>query len=146
MRSQSFLSKRGSTIIDATIVFPLLILIMTLIVFIMINLYAETVLTARLHLVILEEAGRLSDTSIFCEFENETGELYENGRYPIELIHEETIFNNRVCGSVSVEVIAKGIVKSSNQKTITAYNDVIDEEVFIRCSDIAKGVISGGVL
>ena len=142
------LNKTGSAMVEAAIIFPLVILAVMTMVYLIINLYLEVTLNVRLHMELTEEAGKLSDTVIYSDINN-NGNLYSGNkldnlsdRKTVYIERENTLLKDEIRGEISNMTISKGLSNRKYNHKWIAVKSIIDEEQFVRCKDIATGIIS----
>lgn len=116
-------SKRGSTMVEAAVVFPMVILALVSVVYIMISMFEVTQQVSMLHTKVREEAGYTTETYSFSpvsskEFNVQNGLLTVKG--------ETTVKNE------------KGALLKSGSMRINTSAYKIREEDFIRKADYAS--------
>jgi hypothetical protein len=125
---RDFNTKRGSVIVEATAVFPLAIISVIVLIFMMSYFYCQLNERVDMHVLLRSESGRL------CE----------NMFYGIEVNEEITVYKK------SQQIYSTSIVKSSynrmlwkRSKKISARKYLIDECKFVRMSNaVEDGILT----
>lgn len=133
--------KKGSAIIEAAMIFPIMILTIITVIYITVGLYAESILSTEMHMKLTKEAGKLSGTITYCEngADGMCADIISDG---IKATHENTVFKNEVTGETHSLQKIGGIIGAESSKVYRDTANVIDEEVYIRCADAATGLIN----
>lgn len=133
-------NKKGSAMIEAAMIFPIMILTIITVIYITVGFYAESILSTAMHMKLTTEAGNLSGTITYCENEADrmcADDIISDG---IKIMHENTIFKNEVIGETHSRQKIGGLIETESLKIYRDTANVIDEEVYIRCADAATGL------
>jgi hypothetical protein len=118
------MNQKGGAMVEAALVFPIIILAIMAIIAILMFLFEEAASQAELHLVLRTEAGR--QTGTFHGREGSSSVSVDKG---IKGIH--IVMNGR--SSVTFE--GTGILPRGFHKPITGYLHLIDERKYVRYID-----------
>ncbi|MBQ3123115.1 MAG: pilus assembly protein [Firmicutes bacterium] len=134
--------RKGSVMVEAAIVFPIMIFTLLTIMYITINLYSEVVVNTRLHLTLASEAGSISNTVSYSDDSIKSFDeawLIDSG---VDTERENTIVSDIVKGYAEFPVISKGLVITDKSKSCSITKDIIDEEEYLRCIHTISGAVS----
>lgn len=109
--------KKGSATVEAAMVFPLVILAVISLIYILIFFYQVTETNVKMHLALRAESGRLSKTLDYGEHPDAPYPIYRNAE--------------SVCYKGNLNFLERGLLKSLH-KEISASKYVDDERAFIR--------------
>lgn len=145
--------RRGSTMVEAAIVFPIIVLSMLTVIYILLSMYSQTVTSVMLHLELAEAAADESGTRIYGETADKLIYTAAGNKTVSELfsgIETDTggrkgIVNKRIAGKGSDMALAKGLISRSVRRCFEDEIDIIDEEEYIRCADTGWKIIKQGV-
>ena len=112
-------SKRGSTMVEAAIVFPLVILSIAAVIFMMIAMYGYVSQSAGLHVSLIERAGAESETYEVSPVSAGDNSLNKDGK--------------KVKGAAFAE--SEGVIIGSGRKKIVSEKGIIREKDVIRKTD-----------
>lgn len=118
------MNKKGTSTVEAAIVFPLVILVVLALISILIFFYQLTESNVKMHLALRAESGRLSGTIHYRNEEDAPFPIYERER--------------RVYSRVSLTFFSRGLLQSLS-KDLYAYKYADNEQNFIRRTDLTKG-------
>lgn len=109
--------KKGGTIVEAAMVFPLVILAVLTLIYILIFFYQVTETNVKMHLALRAESGKLSETLDYGEQPEAPYPVYKKA--------------GSVCYKGTLSFLEAGLLKSL-YKEISASKYVDDERAFIR--------------
>ncbi len=118
------MNRKGGAMVEAALVFPIIVLSLMAIIAIMIFLFEEAASQAELHLVLRTEVGRQTGT-----FHGKTGSSNVSIRRGIMGIH--SIIN----GTSSVTFEETRILPREVRKPLTGYLHLVDERKYARYMD-----------
>ena len=141
--------RRGSTMVEAAIVFPIIVLSVLTVIYILLSMYSQTVTSVKLHLELAEAAADESGTRIYGETADRLIYAAAGNKTVYELfsgIETDTgdlkgIINKKIAGKGSDKARAKGLINRSVQRDFDDEIDIIDEEEYIRCADTGCKII-----
>jgi len=119
------MNKKGGAMVEAALVFPVIILTLMTMIAILMFLFEEAAGQAGLHLVIRTEAGRETGT-----FHGQSGSSSVEVDRGIKGIH--SVMNGRA----SVTFEGAGILQNPYQKSILGYQHLTDERKYARYFDL----------
>lgn len=128
-------NKRGAAMIEAVIVYPIVIIAMMTVLYLLIGLYSAAVSIAELHTALRQEGGNESKTVLAENF---------SGR-AVTLRHENGVFYDRIAGECSDTARTDGLIHLSLQRNYRDKILLMDEEKYIRCLDATAEIISEAV-
>lgn len=139
--------------VEAAIVFPIIVLSMLTVIYILLSMYSQTVTSVMLHLELAEAAADESGTRIYGETADKLIYTAAGNKTVSELfsgIETDTggrkgIVNKRIAGKGSAMALAKGLISRSVRRCFEDEIDIIDEEEYIRCADTGWKIIKQGV-
>ena len=140
--------------VEAAIVFPIIVLSVLTVIYILLSMYSQTVTFVKLHLELAEAAADESGTRIYGETADRLIYAAEGNNTVSGLfsgIETDTggwkgIINKRIAGKGSDTARAKGLINRSIQRDFEDEIDIIDEEEYIRCTDTGWKIIKQGAL
>lgn len=120
--------KKGAAMVEAAMVFPLVILAVLALISILIFFYQVTEARVRMHVALRAESGRLSETVRYGEAPETPCPVYRQG--------------GTVRSRGRLAFLEKGILKSLG-KDVCAYKYIYNEREFIRRLDCEGGEAAG---
>ena len=129
--------------VEAAIVFPIIVLSMLTVIYILLSMYSQTVTSVMLHLELAEAAADESGTRIYGETADKLIYTAAGNKTVSELfsgIETDTggrkgIVNKRIAGKGSDMALAKGLISRSVRRCFEDEIDIIDDEEYIICAD-----------
>ena len=135
--------------VEAAIVFPIIVLSVLTVIYILLNMYSQTVSSVKLHLALTEAEAEMSGTRIYGETADKLiyaaagnviiSELFSD--IETNTSEKSGIINKRIVGRGIDKVKAKGFIERSVVRSFEDEKDVIDEEEYIRCIDTGWKII-----
>ena len=123
--------RRGSTFVEAALVFPVCILAVVTVVYIMLFLYTEAATQAMVHVAANAGAGAKTDTVISSGHLPRGVAAYESSRSGLSCIRAEK----------GISVRTGGIGARMMRREIASTSYTVDEAKLIRYTDIVSGVL-----
>lgn len=121
------MNKKGGTMVEASLVFPLIILTLMAMIAILIFLFKDAAGQAELHLVIRTEAG--SETGTFHGQPGSSNVSVHSGMKGIHRVMD---------GNTTVMFQGLGIITRNFHKPIAGYQYLTDERKYVRYIDFFK--------
>ncbi len=131
-------NKKGTAMVEAAIIFPVIIFTVVTLMYMTAGLYAQSVFNTALHMTLTSEAGKISDTVSYNNSSKNTLMYYDK----FIITPENTLFKNVIIGEMKSMQKIGGIVQGRDIQCYEAVVNVIDEEVYIRCADMFSELIS----
>ncbi len=128
-------NKRGAAMVEAAIVYPIVIIAMMTVLYLLMALYSTAASTAELHTALRQKAGNESETVLAENFSEQTVSLHREGG----------ILYDTVQGECSDTAWAEGLFRISLQRNYRDKILLMDEEKYIRCLDATAKIISEAV-
>ncbi len=126
-------SKKGSYIMEAAIVLPVIILTVITVILVLMFFYSQALSQSRMHLEMRAEAGRVTGKTIYrydsYGREQNVGELYS----------EESLTGSKVYGKKYVMMQHRGILEKKGVFIIQGTCHGTDGAKYVRYHDFAKG-------
>lgn len=117
------MNKKGTTMVEAAVVFPLVILVIMAVIYILIFLFQQAETQSKMHIALRKESGILSKTVVY--------QMRIDEKYPIYKKSKQ------VCFQGELHFRKRGILKSLD-KPISAYGYIVDEREYVRYLDLVK--------
>ena len=122
------MNQKGGTMVEAALVFPMIILALMAVITILMFLFDEAATQAEVHLVIRTEAGRQTGT-----FHGQPGSSNVTIEKSIKGI--QSIMK----GSIFFTFEGSGLLSEAFHKPITGYQHLTDERKYVRYMDFFTG-------
>ena len=146
-------SRRGSTMIEAAVVFPIIVLSVLTVIYILLTMYSQAVSSAKLHLALCEAAADESECTLYGE---NYGELISigTGNKTVSDMFSKTIINigeksglieKKITAEAKYTARAKGLIEKAGAKNLQDEIYIIDEEEYIRWADTLEKTIKKAV-
>jgi len=133
--------KSGSAIVEATMVFPLVILAVVTLLYILISLYEMSAVQSRMHLLLRHEEGNITDTSYTSGYGANfvPEDKYGRRAFDAQMITFEAYRagNRQLCVEYEKARGSKGLLRTFIKEQSSSVF-IIDEETFIRRADLLK--------
>ena len=143
-----FKMRGGSTIAEAAVIFPIIILSIVTAIYLLISLYSQTAASAALHHALLDEAADESGTSLYEMLSMDGRENPANMKISrfiaiseVQIEKKNGIGRKAIMGKISDQARAEGLLQRWFFRKYEEEIKVIDEEEYIRCVDIAGGIL-----
>lgn len=134
--------RKGSMMIEAAVIYPIMIFTLLTIMYITINLYSEVIVNTKLHMILMNEAGSMSNTVSYSDDSHGTfDEAWLMDSYVVT-DRENTIVSDIVRGYAEFPVISRGIVNTDKTGDCSISKDIIDEEEYLRCVQTISSLTS----
>ncbi len=131
-RVRLFLNKKGSYIIEAAIVLPVIMLTVITSVLIIMFFYTQMTEQCRLHEVLRAEAGRVTDKTIYL-----SGEMQDIEDTSIHI--DKKAIGGEVTGKKYLVMEHKGIINKRGTFTLEGHSYAVDGTSYVRASSIIRG-------
>ena len=124
--------------VEAAIIFPLVILSVVTVIYIVINMYTEVTTVAKLHMIASEAAADESGTIIYSDkWEDGERDPWIADSIISTKIHNGPV-HNYVSGKAKNTASANGLIKAEKQRKYETEKSIIDEERLVRLKDLIK--------
>ena len=120
------MNKRGGVIVESAMVFPLAVLSLTALIYMMIYFYNQLETRVDMHIALRAECGEICKNMDYGERPDDAVPVYKKAQ--------------QLCSSHVAELSGTGILRSRT-KTIEARKYLIDEVKFVRMSNAAGDVV-----
>ena len=120
---QGFKSKKGAAIVESVMVFPLVILSVIVLIFMMVYFYAQLNERVDMHIALRAESGRICQNVFYNNKESNNFSIYKK----VQQIY-----------SHSAVKVKGNMISERHEKEITARKYLIDECKFVRMSDVVE--------
>ena len=117
------MNKKGTTMVEAALIFPLVILAVMAVIYIIIFLFQQVETQSEIHIALRKESGILSKTVAY--------RMKTDKKYPVYKKKKQVYFQGKL------HFMERGILKSLD-KSISACSYIIDEREFIRYLDLVR--------
>lgn len=148
-----FNSRQGNAIVEAAIVFPIMVLSIVTVIYILLSMYSQTVSSAKLHMALAEIAADKSGCRIYGESQQELIDAAFGNKVISDILSEiqinvekeSGIIRKKIIAEVKYKAYAKGVIDRAVIRNFEDEVYVIDEEEYIRCMDIGGKIIKKAV-
>lgn len=122
------MNKKGSIIAEAAMVFPVIILSLIAVIYILIYFYDQTGEQVKMHMVLRSESGRMCDNMYYDNQDADGMTVYRK--------------NNKIYSYKMVSLGKNGLLEA-REKSLYAEKYLIDEAAIVRMADImgSEGLI-----
>lgn len=125
-------SKRGTYIIEAAVVLPIIIIAMITLVLIEGYYYQLAAETGRMHIALRGNAGALTGKTIYAD----------GGNWKGEIDMKKSAIGGKVYGRGEVRMVSKGMIMGKGSQTIEGSYYAVDGPKYVRYCSMVKGVLT----
>jgi len=148
-----FNNRQGNAIVEAATVFPIMVLSIVTVIYILLSMYSQTVSSAKLHMALAEIVADKSGCRIYGESQQELIDAAFGNKVISDILSEiqinvekeSGIIRKKIIAEVKYKAYAKGIIDRAVIRNFEDEVYVIDEEEYIRCMDIGGKIIKKAV-
>lgn len=126
--------KRGSYIIEAAVVLPVIILVTITSILIVMFFYNQMVIRSHLHIALRNEAGAISGQTVYADVGRDVSDI------DAEIYTDTGLLGGFVYGKKYLIMEHKGLLDKNGTFIATGENHIIDGPSYVRFSSLAKKV------
>lgn len=127
-------SKKGSYIMEAAIVFPVVILVTVTVVLVIMFFYSQMAQRSQLHIILRSEAGMMTGKTVYYHARTLADET------EAELYRRKSAFGGSVYGKQYLIMPNKGILGSKGTFVAEGFWHATDGVEYVRYCNLEKGV------
>ncbi len=119
------MNKKGSTMVESALVFPLVVLSLVAIIMILVFLLSENVVRVEAHHAIRVECGERTGTYIG-----------ESKNTDVTIVRKQNGVFSILEGTQNVHFNGSGILEGAYNKSVCGFQHLLDEQKYIRYADL----------